>query len=37
MKKQLPGQEGFIPLILMLLMMILGAVALAYWRVSSAT
>jgi hypothetical protein len=29
-------QQGFIPMLIMLFLMIVGAIALAYWRVSSA-
>ncbi len=36
MKKLIPAQAGFIPMIIMLLLMIVGAIALAYWRVSNA-
>jgi hypothetical protein len=36
MKHIRPSQTGFIPMIIMLLLMIVAVVGLAYWRVSSA-
>jgi Tfp pilus assembly protein PilX len=36
MKKLMQQQQGFIPMIIMLFLMIVGAIALAYWRVSGA-
>ena len=35
MKKLTSSQHGFIPMLIMLLLMIVGAIALAYWRVSN--
>lgn len=35
MKKLVPNEDGFIPMIIMLLLIVIGVIALAYWRVSS--
>lgn len=36
MKRLQNSETGFIPMIIMLLLVVLGAIALAYWRVSNA-
>jgi Tfp pilus assembly protein PilX len=36
MKKLMPPQEGFIPMIIMLVLLIVGAIVFAYLRVSGA-
>jgi len=36
MKKLYRAQGGFIPMLIMLLLMVVGIIALAYWRVAGA-
>lgn len=36
MKRLSTSQSGFIPMIICLVLLIVGAIALAYWRVSGA-
>jgi len=36
MNKLRNAQGGFIPMLIMLLLLIIGGIALAYWRVSTA-
>jgi hypothetical protein len=36
MKKLNNSENGFIPMIICLVLMVVGAIVLAYWRVSSA-